>query len=75
MFPTVKKLFVITLFVGGICLLSPTDNTDVSYWERSGMRLYTDNLTGCQYLGGLFGAPTPRLDATGEHVCIKAGER
>lgn len=43
------------------------DSTDTKT-ERSGMALYTDALTGCQYLsagGGL----TPRIDSDGEPVC------
>ena len=43
------------------------DSTDGG--ERSGLGLYTDNLTGCQYLSaGGFGI-TPRLDKSGRHIC------
>lgn len=35
---------------------------------RSGMRLYTDAATGCQYLGTLTGGVTPRHGAGGSHV-------
>jgi hypothetical protein len=42
------------------------DATDAGDGERSGMRLYTDAQTGCQYLGSSL---TPRLSATGEHIC------
>lgn len=45
------------------------DSTDTSDDERSGMSLYTDALTGCQYLGAGFGGITPRLDKDGHHVC------
>ena len=50
--------------------LTPYDDTDdVANGERSGMILYTDNLTGCQYLkAGLFGGMTPRLDREGQQV-------
>lgn len=48
----------------------PYDDTDdAANSERSGMRLFTDNLTGCQYLqAGLFGGMSPRTDGTGKHV-------
>lgn len=36
---------------------------------RSGMKLYTDHGTGCQYLGRPFTALQPRLAADGTQVC------
>lgn len=37
------------------------------FGERSGLILYTDNLTGVQYVkGGLFGGMHPRLDKDGK---------
>ena len=45
------------------------DATDPAEGERSGMRLYTDAQTGCQYLAASGGSLTPRLSATGEHIC------
>ena len=48
---------------------SSTDSTDVSKFNRSGIRLYIDNLTGCHYLAPLFGGLTPRLDKNGNHIC------
>lgn len=47
---------------------APKDDTDPPE-GRSGMRLYTDHLTGCQYLGGAWGGVTPRLDGSGRHIC------
>ena len=48
----------------------PHDNTD-DIPHRSGMRLYTDHLTGCQYLRmGIFGGTVPRLKAEGGHLCL-----
>ena len=44
-----------------------TDNPE--NMKRSGLGLYTDHRTGCQYLGTLFGGLTPRLYADGTHVC------
>lgn len=44
------------------------DDTDGA--ERSGMSLFTDRGTGCQYLAARYsGGITPRLDAQGKHVC------
>lgn len=45
------------------------DNSDASAWNRSGLKLHTDYLTGCQYLQAPNGGLTPRLDATGGHIC------
>lgn len=55
-------------FIWGI--LRPIDSSDKNRWNRSGMRLRTDHLTGVQYFEtnpGLFGAPsiTPRLNPDG----------
>lgn len=36
---------------------------------RSGMRIKTDYLTGCQYFATAIGAITPRMDAAGKQVC------
>lgn len=40
------------------------DSTDKNSWNRSGMRVYTDNATGVQYLSTGQGL-TPRLNADG----------
>lgn len=44
----------------------PTDDTDKSAWERSGVKLVRDYGTGCQYLQTTQGSLTPRLDADGK---------
>lgn len=54
--------------------LAPWDSTDnAEEKERSGMTLYIDHLTGCQYLSGsnLFGSTgmTPRLNKDGTQYC------
>lgn len=37
---------------------------------RSGMHIYTDHLTGCQYLRpGSYSGITPRLAADGKQIC------
>lgn len=46
------------------------DDTDTAD-KRSGLVLYTDYNTGCQYVGTVFGGITPRLDADGKIVCVK----
>ena len=50
--------------------LTPYDDTDdIESGVRSGMVLYTDNLTGCQYLKGSFFAElTPRVNGKGRHI-------
>lgn len=61
--------FVVALMVLAVAsLLSPHDNTDPPD-GRSGLRLYTDSLTGCQYLSPWTGGLTPRLDQYGKHIC------
>jgi hypothetical protein len=45
----------------------PHDTTDPE-GGRSGMRLYTDTATGCQYLG-TWGGLTPRMDEQGKQIC------
>ncbi|EGT7582913.1 hypothetical protein JE599_002244 [Salmonella enterica] len=44
------------------------DDTDGE--ARSGLELYTDHATGCQYLGNGSGL-TPRMDALGYQMCGK----
>lgn len=38
---------------------------------RSGMHLYRDHATGCEYVGGKNGGITPRIDNQGHHMCQK----
>lgn len=45
-------------------LVDDTDGT-----RRSGMVLYTDAATGCQYLGVSGSGITPRMDEDGYQVC------
>ena len=66
--------------IGGVVIVlilsyfMPYDSTDdKSNRKRSGLKIYTDHLTGCQYLSGsgLFGATglTPRMDENGNQIC------
>lgn len=51
----------------------PLDDTDNKLTgERSNMRILIDHGTGCQYLQTAGGGITPRLDAKGAHMCVKA---
>lgn len=48
------------------------DSDDESKKIRSGMFVYTDHLTGLQYLSKpVFGSLIPRLDRDGNHICVK----
>ena len=58
---------LITLAIIGIIMVGCTavhDDTDPPF-GHSGMDVYTDHLTGVQYLGTGFGGLTPRLNADG----------
>ena len=46
------------------------DNSDINGWKRSGLKIYTDNLTGVQYLETRNGL-TPRLNRDGQLVIIE----
>ena len=46
----------------------PKDDSDGPH-ENSHMDVYTDHLTGCQYLYRY--SLTPRMDASGKQVCKK----
>lgn len=43
------------------------DSTDGA--SRSGMKIYTDAMTGCEYLSSQTGGLTPRLDKNSKHIC------
>jgi hypothetical protein len=49
------------------------DSDDWVNHERSGLMIYTDHRSGCQYLqGGFFGDNiTPRMDENGKQICQK----
>lgn len=70
------KWVIVTLValisIGVFSAIVDHDNTDPPD-GRSGMQLYTDALTGCQYLGKPAGGLTPRLDRNGQHICIERG--
>lgn len=68
-------VFKISIFLIIVLIINwfyPKDDTDAKgFWKRSGLTLYTDNLTGCQYIkGGMFGNMIKRVDKNGNHICI-----
>lgn len=64
-----------TLILFGFALMtypSPRDDTDTAE-ARSGMAVYKDAKTGCQYLrAGYFSSLTPRLDENGRPMCSRS---
>jgi hypothetical protein len=74
MWEVVKICFwswLIVYVVVGFLTMPYDDTDDRANKERSGLVLYTDHGTGCQYIkpGSLFGGGlTPRLDGDGRHV-------
>ncbi|WP_319568247.1 DUF6440 family protein [Cohaesibacter marisflavi] len=69
---TIFYLFGTIAFICFIGFVSPSTKSDDSNGaKKSGMTVYTDYKTGCQYLGTWSGGITPRLDADGKQVCIE----
>jgi hypothetical protein len=42
------------------------DSTDKSGWQRSGLKLHVDNMTGVHYLSDGYGGMTVRLNKDGQ---------
>lgn len=52
-------------------IFNQPDDSDKSFFKRSGMSIYTDYKTGLQYVkGGFFGGTTPRLDENGKQIRV-----
>jgi hypothetical protein len=74
-----KQLLIIihvTAFIMLVMIISAllgygTDDSDASAWNRSGFKLHTDHLTGCQYFQAPNGGLAMRLNASGDHICNK----
>lgn len=64
----VSWFFFVYFCIAIIGILARRDDTDTPD-ARSGMSLYHDALTGCEYVGVLFHGFTPRLDANGKQIC------
>jgi len=68
-------IFLLTVFMALWLLdFSPFNRDDSDRGKRgngrSGVKVITDDLTGCQYLEFQNGGITPRMDAQGRHLCI-----
>lgn len=46
-----------------------TDN--IAEKKRSGLTIYVDHETGCQYVGTVLGGLTPRIDRNGMPICTE----
>ena len=63
---------ILGLFVASLLYLFWSNNNDRSESDgRSGLVVFTDSQTGCQYVGWKFHALTPRLDNNGKQICAK----
>jgi hypothetical protein len=63
-------LMIIGFGIMTYILSQPHDNSD-PHNGRSGLIIYTDNLTGCQYLSKSGGNITARLDVNSHQVGCK----
>ena len=61
------------IVIGSLAEFTPfgrDDSDPTKGWgARSGLKIYTDHRTGCQYLSTASGGLTPRLDKHGQHIC------
>lgn len=62
-------LFFIWFFGSIIIAFIETDDSDLSRFKRSGLKLHTDYKTGCQYFSSSRGGVYPRLDRNGKQIC------
>jgi len=58
-------LILLLVTVACCLLLNPTDNSDRSYWDRSGFAVHVDALTGVNYFS------TPGFLGIGSSVCVR----
>ena len=67
---------VVVILIMAIKQLTPYNYTDhAENKTRSGLTIYTDYYTGCQYLATQYGGLTPRrrpsgTGLTGKHICL-----
>lgn len=65
-------IFISYLFIAAIGFFSGNyDRDDTDGQNRSGLKPYTDHLTGCQYLSTINGNLTPRLAFNKQHYGCK----
>lgn len=69
----IAMIFVVGMIVGRVINATSWGRDDSDGEERSGLRVHTDALTGCQYLATRGGGITPRLDTQGRHICKPTG--
>jgi hypothetical protein len=71
--------FLVWLFIyvyAGLALVHAAfglgmDDSDASKFNRSGLKLHTDHLTGCQYFQAPNGGLAPRVNKYGFQICTK----
>jgi hypothetical protein len=70
--------FFVTVFIVIVAVIlagrGDRDDTDPPD-GRSGLSLYTDSKTGCQYLRAGISGLTPRLDRDGKQICLSTQAR
>lgn len=75
-----KWIYTAWLVVLVIILLLPqphkyNDTDNITKHKKSGLTLYTDFGTGCQYIkSGVFGGLSPRYDLNGVQICIETSD-
>lgn len=68
-----NKLVLALLITSALVGCAAKDSTDPAE-GISGLSLFSDNMTGCQYLSHNSGALTPRMNADGKQVCTKGAQ-
>jgi len=68
LFYLLASIFLI-LMMAWMFSRSGFDDSDKTRSERSGLMIFTDHKTGCQYVGTILGGITPRLTAQGTILC------
>ena len=61
-------LIMLFLLLAWGFLMQPIDDSDLSRWKRSGLKVHTDNKTGLQYFSTSGGGITPRLTVSGKQM-------
>lgn len=64
----VIPVYLLICVIAVVSFFAPHDDTDAP-GSRSGLAIYVDYKTGCEYLGRTFGGLTPRLNVNGSAVC------
>lgn len=64
-------IIIVVLGFGFLFIIIPADDSDISAFDRSEIKVSIDAMTGCHYLSASFGGVTPRLDSDGKHICEK----